>query len=270
MITGPLMPLMPTIFFGHGSPRDALKDTACARRWRQVAATFPKPRAVVSISAHWECKGVLITRGERPRTIHDFYRAPEELYAIDYPAPGDPALAWQIEELLAPFNARADLDSWGLDHGTWTVLRNLYPDADVPALQVSIDVRRTPAQHHGIGRALGTLRDEGVLVMGTGNIVHNLKVPRPRGETFPWAERFDTAVVARLESGQHDALIAYDALPDAEMAVPESEHYLPLVYVLGASRPGETATIFNQEIEGTVSMTCVGFGLDQPALAATA
>jgi len=250
------------MFVGHGSPRDSLTETNYSRAWRAIADRMPRPRAILVISAHWECKGVLITRADRPRTIHDFYRFPQAFYDIQYPAPGDPDLAFAIERRLAAFRARADLDSWGLDHGSWTVLRWMYPDADIPVLQLSLDVRRTTEEHHAIGKALAGLRDEGVMVLGSGNIVHNLRIDRPRGdEIFPWAQRFDDLVVDRVLSADDHGLIRYKALPDAAMAVPESEHYLPLLDVLGARDPAERALVFNRRVQSSVSMTCYAFGL---------
>lgn len=252
----------PAIFVGHGSPRDALKDTETTRAWAALAAAVPKPRAILCISAHWECKGVLVTRAERPRTIHDFYRFPPEFYEIAYPAPGDPELAFAIEAQLEAFRARADLDCWGLDHGSWTILRWMYPAADVPVLQLSMDVRRTPAEHYAIGQALAGLRDEGVMILGSGNVVHNLKVDRPRGnDPFDWAQRFDDAVLERVENADDAALIAYETLADAEMAVPENEHYLPLLYVLGARDPRERPRVLNRQVLASVSMTCYAFGV---------
>jgi 4,5-DOPA dioxygenase extradiol len=250
------------LFIGHGSPRDAMKRTVWSESWEALGEAMPRPRAILCVSAHWESKGVLITRAERPRIIHDFYRFPQEFYELDYPARGDPALAYRIEALLENYRARADLDSWGLDHGAWTVLRWMYPDADIPVVQISLDVRRTPTEHCAIGRCLASLREEGVMLLGTGNIVHNLRVPRPRGdEVFPWAKQFDDAVAERIEAGDHHALIDYAALPGAADAVPEPEHYLPLLYVIGAADPLETPRIFNRDVASSVSMTSVGFGL---------
>lgn len=250
------------LFAGHGSPRDSLTETDYSRGWRAIADRTPRPRAILAISAHWECKGVLITRAERPRTIHDFYRFPPEFYAIEYPAPGDPELAFAIEARLDAFRARADLDSWGLDHGSWTVLRWMYPDADVPVLQMSLDVRRSPAEHYAIGQALAGLRDEGVMILGSGNVVHNLKVDRPRGlEPFAWAQTFDDHVADCIAHSDDAAVIDYPAHPDGMMAVPESEHYLPLLYVLGARDRGERPFVFNREVLASVSMTSYAFGL---------
>jgi 4,5-DOPA dioxygenase extradiol len=250
------------LFAGHGSPRDSLTETDYSRAWRVIADAAPRPRSILAISAHWECKGTLITRAARPRTIHDFYRFPQEFYDIQYPAPGDPDLAFAIEARLDAFRARADLDSWGLDHGTWTVLRWMYPDADIPVVQLSLDVRRTPAEHYAMGQALAALRDEGVMILGSGNVVHNLRVERPRGDAiYPWAQRFDNLVAGKVEAGDDAALIDLSALPDADMAVPETEHYLPLLYVLGARDRGEQPMVFNRQMLASVSMTCFAFGL---------
>lgn len=249
----------PALFLGHGSPRLALTDTAASAGWAEAAARYPVPSAIVCISAHWECKGVLVTRNPVQRAIHDFYRMPPELYEIEYAPLGDPDLALEIEAMLARYKARADLDSWGLDHGAWMVLRFMYPGADVPTLQLSMDVRRTPEEHFAIGRALRTLRDRGVMILGSGNIVHNLRVDDPRNGNYPWARQFDDAVVAALAQGSRAGLANWAALPGAAEAVPESEHFLPLLYVLGASHDGEIPRIFNRAIEGAVSMTCVAF-----------
>ncbi len=257
---------MPTLFFGHGSPWDALHETPFSQAWIDLAARFPRPRAIVSISAHWESKGVLITRAPRQRTIHDFYRFPQAFYDVDYPAPGDPELAFELEARLEAYGARADLDSWGLDHGTWLVLRRMYPEADVPVIQLSLDIRRTPGTHYEIAGRLGYLRDQGVLVMGTGNIVHNLKIPGAfSGGSFPWADRFDREVVARVEARDHEALVDFPGLgEDAALAVPESEHYLPLLYVLANRRADDALEVFNQAMVGTISMTGFAFGLPDP------
>lgn len=258
----------PALFLGHGSPRDALKESEITRAWTDLAAAIPRPRAILCISAHWECKGVLVTRAERPRTIHDFYRLPPEFYEIDYPAPGDPALAYAIEDRLEAFRARADLDSWGLDHGSWTILRWMYPQADVPVLQLSLDVRRSLAEHYAIGQALAGLRDEGVMILGSGNLVHNLRVDRPRdGAPFPWAQRFDDLVADRMAHADDAALIALDTLPDADMAVPETEHYLPLLYVLGARDPSERPMVLNRQVLGSISMTSYIFGASEAPVA---
>lgn len=251
---------MPALFVGHGSPTNALADNGLTRAWTALGRRLPRPKAVLAISAHWETKGTLITAAERPRTIHDFYNFPPALHAMQYPAPGDPALARRIERLLAP-HARADVDGWGLDHGTWSVLKFLYPEADVPVLQLSMDLRRSPAEHFALGRDLSALRDEGVLLFGTGNIVHNLRLYDPRRtEGEPWAVQFNEAVKDRVLAGDDEALIDWRDLPGSALAVPEAEHYLPLLYVLGARRPGDGIEILTDEVSASLSMTSVLLG----------
>jgi len=255
---------MPVLFVGHGSPMNALQDNSLTRAWTVLGRRLPRPRAVLAVSAHWETKGTLITAAERPRTIHDFYNFPPELYAIDYPAPGDPALARRIETLLAP-HARADLDGWGLDHGVWSVLKFLYPAADIPVVALSMDLRLDTAGHYAVGRALRVLRDEGVLIVGSGNIVHNLRLfDRQATQGLDWAVRFNHAVKAAVTRGDHDAVARYAALPDAPLAVPEPEHYHPLLYVLGAQHPGEAIEVVTDEVLGSLSMT--GFLIGEPAV----
>lgn len=252
---------MPVLFIGHGSPMNALEDNAYTRAWRALGERLPRPKAIVSVSAHWETKGVLITAAERPRTIHDFYGFPQALYAVDYPAPGDPGLARTIAGMLAP-HARADLDSWGLDHGTWSVLGSMYPKADIPVLQLSMDIRRGPQDHYGIGQALKPLRGQGVLILGSGNIVHNLRLhdPRPGAAPSQWAADFNEGVKARILAGEDEALIDYPSLPDARKAFPEPEHFHPLLYVLGARDAGEPVEFLTEDVVGAVSMTSVLIG----------
>lgn len=261
-----MAPRMPAIFVGHGSPMNALEDNEITRAWATLAGRFERPRAILSISAHWETKGVLITAAERQRTIHDFYNFPSAMYAIRYEPPGDPALAQALEAGLAPVGARADLDGWGLDHGTWTVLRHMYPAADVPVAQMSLDVRRTPAQHYEIGRAIAGLRDQGVLILGSGNIVHNLRLfDRNATAPAPWAEAFDEAVVERVRANDHGALIDYRDLPAADLAAPENEHYLPMLYVLATKAEDEPVGLFNRKVASAMSMTSFAVGLAEAA-----
>ena len=256
------MSRLPALFLGHGSPLTAFEDNPLTRSWAALGRQLGKPRAVLCISAHWETKGVLITAAERPRTIHDFYGFPKALYDFEYPAPGDPALAFALQERLAPFGARADLDGWGLDHGCWSVMKFLFPNADVPVLQLSLDLRRTPAEHYAIGQALAPLRDEGVLIVGTGNIVHNLRLYNPRATgPEPWAKAFDDTVADRLARGDDAALVNYlDLGPEAALSAPEPDHFLPLLYVMGARAPDERPTLFNRDVRGSLSMTSVAYG----------
>ncbi len=261
---------MPALFVGHGSPMAAIEDNDTTRQWRALGERLPRPRAIVAISAHWETKGVLITAHPRPRTIHDFYGFPQALYDQQYPAPGDPALAQQIQGLLAP-HARADLDSWGYDHGTWSVLKHMYPDADVPTIQLSMDVRLAPRGHYRIGQALAPLRDEGVLIMGTGNIVHNLRMFDRRAgvAAYPWAQRFNDVVKARIEARDHDALIDYASLdPEVSLAFPEPEHFHPLLYVLGTQGPDEETQFATDAVFSSIAMTSVLVGAEPLRMAA--
>ncbi|QUD89144.1 4,5-DOPA-extradiol-dioxygenase [Phenylobacterium montanum] len=248
---------MPALFIGHGSPMNALQDNPLTRSWVELGRRLPRPKAILCVSAHWETKGVLITAAEKPRTIHDFYGFPQALYEMAYPAPGDPALAKDLEARLAPFRARADLDGWGLDHGAWSVLKFLYPEANVPVLQLSLDLRRSPDEHYEIGRALAPLRDEGILVLGSGNIVHNLRLFDPRNlQPLPWAVKFDAEVARRITARDHAALTDYLALgPEAALAAPEPDHFLPLLYVIATQHEDEPATVFNEMVVGSLSMT---------------
>jgi 4,5-DOPA dioxygenase extradiol len=253
---------MPALFVGHGSPMTAMEDNAITRAWRALGERLPRPKAILAISAHWETKGTLITAAERPRTIHDFYGFPPALYQQQYPAPGDPALARHIQNDLLP-HARADLDGWGLDHGTWSVLTHMYPDADVPVAQLSMNTRLTPRGHYEIGQALAPLRDEGVLILGSGNIVHNLRLYdwRPGAAAYPWARRFTDVVTDRVRAGDHDALIDYAHLdPEVTLAFPEPEHYQPLLYVLGAQGAEDGVEVLTDEVVSSLSMTSVLVG----------
>jgi 4,5-DOPA dioxygenase extradiol len=255
---------MPVLFLGHGSPMVALEDNATTRQWRALGQRLPRPKAILAVSAHWETKGVLITAAQTPRTIHDFYGFPQALYDLQYPAPGDQALAHQLQTMLAP-HARADLDSWGLDHGTWSVLSHMYPEANIPVVQLSMDVRLAPRGHYQIGQALAPLRDEGVLILGSGNIVHNLRLfdRRPGAAPYPWAQRFNDVVKAKIAAGDHDALIDYAGLdPETHLAFPEPEHFQPLLYVLGAKAPGERVEFLLDEVFSSLSMTSVLIGAE--------
>ena len=252
---------MPALFIGHGSPMNALDDNEFTRAWTALAKRFERPEAILCISAHWETKGVLITSAPRQRTIHDFYNFPPALYQMTYPSPGSPALAKRIEQMLAPY-ARADLDSWGLDHGCWTVLRFMYPEADIPVIQLSLDIRNGAADHFKLGQALKVLRDEGVLIMGSGNLVHNLRYFRSATEPFDWAIAFDAAVEEAIERRDFQALIDYRNLtPESRMAVPEPEHYHPLLYTLGASDDDETPEFLTPRVITSISMRGVAYGL---------
>jgi 4,5-DOPA dioxygenase extradiol len=253
---------MPAIFFGHGNPLNALEDNAYTRAWSDIGKSIPTPRAIVTISAHWYMPGTYVTAMGTPRTIHDFGGFPRALYQVQYPAPGDPLLAQQLRKLLQPM-AAVGLDmEWGLDHGTWSVLCHVFPEADVPVLQLSIDRTQPPAFHYELGRRLAPLRHDGVLVTGSGNLVHNLHAyawGRHPVEPFDWALRFEQRVRALLLANEHGPLINYESLgPDALLSIPTPEHYLPLLYVLGLQAENESVTFPVEGIEGgSVSMLSV-------------
>ena len=255
---------LPTIFFGHGNPMNALHDNEWSRGWAAIGQRFSKPRAVLSVSAHWYLPATAVTAMAMPRTIHDFGGFPRELFEVQYPAPGDLGLVRRVRELLNPLEVRADL-SWGLDHGTWSVLRHVFPGADVPVVQLSIDESKPPAFHYGLGRLLRPLRDEGILVIGSGDIVHNLHTyawGRRPAEPFDWALRFEGRARELVLRGDHQPLVKYESLgPDAELSVPTPEHYLPLLYVLGASDEGDAVTFPVEGMDGgSISMLSVQFG----------
>ena len=264
----PINAVMPTLFVGHGSPMNAIQDTTYSRGWRALAARMPRPRAIVAVSAHWYTRGTAVTAEQSPRTIHDFGGFPPALYAVTYPASGDPALASEVASCLAPTAVELST-AWGLDHGTWSVLVHMYPDADVPVVQLSIDATQPGATHYGLGRSLGALRDDGVLIVASGNLVHNLQQAdwRPDAPAKPWATKFDGIVADALARGDHASLLDPALHGEAgRLSVPTAEHYLPLLYTLGSARPGERAELSLRDIAlGSISMTCVAFGLTPAA-----
>ena len=239
---------------------NALEDNPHTRAWRQLGETMPRPRAILAVSAHWYTRGTGVTAMAQPRTIHDFYGFPPALFAQRYPAPGDPALAQQIQELLHPVAVSADQE-WGLDHGTWSVLAHVYPQADIPVVQLSIDATQPPEHHYQLGRRLAPLRDAGVLIFGSGNVVHNLRRLNwePAASAYPWAAAFDSRLRGALAEGDHRAAIHYERFGEAAaLSVPTPEHYLPLLYVLGAGCTGDAVSFPTDGIEmGSISMLTV-------------
>ena len=235
----------PALFVGHGSPINAIEDNVWSRAFRALGAALPRPRAVLCVSAHWCARGSFLTSNERPRTIHDFAGFPAPLYAVEYPAPGDPALARRAAALLG--GGARTTDEWGLDHGAWSVLLHLFPRADVPVVQLSVDLSLRPAEIVAAGRALAPLRDEGVMVLGSGNVTHNLRHAFDslrRGETAPpeWASSFDAAAARAVEARDLDFLEGALAGEAGRTAHPTPDHYLPLLYVVGAAADGERPT----------------------------
>jgi 4,5-DOPA dioxygenase extradiol len=258
------MKKMPALFVGHGSPMNAVEDNAYSRGWAQLGRELPKPRAILAVSAHWYQPGVAVTTAARPRTIHDFGGFPDELYRIAYPAPGDPALAERVIKLLSPLPVAADPDM-GLDHGTWTVLRRAYPEADMPVIQLRIDESRPPEFHYELGRRLAPLRQEGVLIMGSGDVVHNLYAyqwDRRGAKPYEQGVRFEKRVRELLLENDGAGLTGYESLgQDAAFSVPTPDHYLPLLYVAGArSRNDEVTFPVTGFDGGAVSMLSVMVG----------
>ncbi|WP_298135603.1 4,5-DOPA dioxygenase extradiol [Acidiferrobacter sp.] len=254
----------PAVFFGHGSPMRALAHDDTTEAWHRLALGMPRPRGILAISAHWYGPGTAVTAQAAPPTIHDFGGFPRELYEIQYPAPGDPVLAARVQRLLAPIAVEPD-DSWGLDHGTWSVLRHAYPNADIPVVQLSIDATKPAEFHFEAGRALAPLRDEGVLIAGSGNVIHNLRAyawGRPSQGPYDWAVRFENRLQGLIGAREYARLIHYEALgPDAVLSIPTPDHYLPLLYVLGASQSDEAIRFPVSGIEGgSLSMLAVQVG----------
>ncbi|QHE83510.1 4,5-DOPA dioxygenase extradiol [Hydrogenophaga sp. BPS33] len=254
-------PRMPCLFLGHGSPLNVLDDNPFTRTWQRLGRELPRPRAILAVSAHWCTHGVGVTAMVQPPTLHDFGGFSREMFEIQYPAPGSPALAARVAQLLAPKDVVQD-HAWGLDHGTWSVLCKAYPAADIPVVQLSLDMRRTPGQHLQTGRQLAPLRDESVLILGSGNVVHNLMTHR-RGEAFAydWAERFNDQVRERLLAGDHEALADDAWLGDAgRLSVPTPEHYLPLLVVAGAAGADAPTVEIDGVLGGSIGMLSVSFG----------
>ncbi|CAN7520626.1 4,5-DOPA dioxygenase extradiol [Variovorax sp. LjRoot130] len=257
---------MPVIFIGHGSPMNAIRENAFTRRLIDWGRALPRPTAILSISAHWLSSGATgVGIQEKPKTIHDFGGFPQALFDIEYPAPGHPAIAQEAASLVKQAKV-IPTQEWGLDHGSWTVLKYLYPKADVPVFQMSIDYDKPAAFHYAVGRDLAALRDKGVLVLGSGNVVHNLRAtdrgtPDGLRASRPWAQSFDDAVKAALLGRDDQALLNYGKLEGASIAVATPDHYYPFLYALGAASANERAqTIYEGFQSGTLSMRCLQFG----------
>jgi 4,5-DOPA dioxygenase extradiol len=260
----PVNSRQPAIFFGHGNPMNALGNTEYSSAWAAIGARLPRPRAVLCISAHWYVPLLAVTAMPVPRTIHDFGGFPRELFAVQYPARGDPALAREVQQLLAPLDVALD-EHWGLDHGTWSVLCHVFPNADVPVVQLSVDETRAPHFHYEIGQQLQSLRDAGVLIMGSGDVVHNLHAYAWGGhpvEPYDWATRFESRVRELIAAREYPPLVDYSSLgKDALLSVPTPEHYLPLLYVLGAAAADDAISFPVEGMDGgSVSMLAVQFG----------
>lgn len=260
----PMTTRMPAIFIGHGNPMNALSKNAYTDCWASIGRSIPFPRAVLAVSAHWYIPFCAVTADADPRTIHDFGGFPKDLYAVSYPAPGSPDLARRVKDLLSPVTVILD-ESWGLDHGTWSVLTHVFPNADVPVVQLSIDESQLPGFHYEMGKRLAALRDEGVLVIGSGNLVHNLHAYAwgDHGvQAFDWAVRFEQQVRELILNGDDGRIVAYEGLGhDAMLSVPTPDHYLPLLYVLGLRKQNERISFPVEGVDGgSVSMLVVRIG----------
>ena len=262
----PASDLMPVLFLGHGSPMNGIENNTFTDEWKKLGETIPTPKAVLVVSAHWLTKGTKITAMPSPPTIHDFGGFPKELFAVRYPAPGDPALALETSKLVTNTNVGLDHD-WGLDHGTWTVVKHMYPNANIPVLQLSIDYDKPAGYHYEFVRQISSLRRKGVLIIGSGNIVHNLrmvawdKIHEPEF-AFDWAMEMKVRVKDLIESGDHNLLINYEKLGrSASYAIPTPDHYYPLLYALGLQNKNEQAIVFNDvAVMGSLTMTSVKIG----------
>lgn len=256
--------ILPAIFFGHGSPMNAVLNNSYTEGWRRIGQETSKPKAILSISAHWFVPGTGATVSTAPRTIHDFGGFPQELYRVQYPAPGDPVLARRVQGLLAPLPVVLD-NVWGLDHGTWSVLRHVYPDADVPIVQLSIDEAKPPSFHFDIGKKLAPLREEGVLIVGSGNLVHNLHTyawGRHMPDPYDWAAHFEAEAKQMMLAREYKPLIDYEKLgAEAMLSIPTPDHYLPLLYVIATQQQGDAITFPIEGVDGgSISMLSVQVG----------
>jgi 4,5-DOPA dioxygenase extradiol len=255
---------MPAVFVGHGSPMNIVGHNRWTQAWAALGAGLPRPRAILAVSAHWYVPATMVTAMAYPRTIHDFGGFPQELFEITYPAPGDPGLAGRVRALLAPVPVELD-QKWGLDHGTWSVLSRIFPDADIPVVQLSIDRRQPPSFHYEVGRLLAPLRDEGVLLLGSGNLVHNIGAydwDRPDAQVPDWASGFEEKVRDSLRSGKDAQIIDYPTMgPEAKLSVPTPDHYLPLLYILGSRKTEEDRNVPIEGFDGgSMSMLALRIG----------
>ena len=256
----------PVLFIGHGSPMNGIEDNEFSSTWAKMGREIVKPKAVLVISAHWLTRGTYVTAMEHPKTIHDFGGFPQELFDVQYPAKGNPALAEETKKIVTTTNVILDHD-WGLDHGTWTVVRHMYPDADIPVLQLSIDYNRPPNYHYELAKEIASLRKKGVLIIGSGNMVHNLRMLdwRKLNEPdygFDWAIEINEIFKQKISDGDHKALIEYENLSKAaKLAIPTPDHYYPLLYILGLQEKQDNINFFNDRlVGGSLNMTSVKIG----------
>ena len=257
---------MPVLFLGHGSPMNAIEENEFVTGFRNIGRQIQKPKAIVCVSAHWETKGTYVTAMEKPKTIHDFGGFPQALFDVQYPAPGSPALAGEVKDMVHKTPVGLDM-KWGLDHGAWTVIKHLYPNADVPVIQMSLDYSQGPQYHYDLARELAALRQKGILIIGSGNMVHNLGMvawDRLNDDTYgyDWALEAREKMNTYILTGDHASLIQYPSQGKAfQLSIPTPEHYLPLMYVLGLAGKEEEISLFNDKaIAGSLTMTSVMIG----------
>lgn len=252
--------IMPTLFIGHGSPMNAISDTVFSQNWHQLGQSLPRPKAILVISAHWLTKGSAITAMDFPETIHDFRGFPQPLFEVEYPAPGDPALAMATQQLVQPFDLHLDHD-WGLDHGTWSITRHMFPKADIPVLQLSIDYYKPLEYHYQLATQLRELRKKGILIIGSGNMIHNLRMlswdQMENNYGFDWAHEINAVLQQHIAENKVQYLIDYEKLhPQISLAVPTLEHYIPMLYNLGLKEAKDELLFFNDAyVGGSLSMT---------------
>ena len=250
----------PLLFVGHGNPMNAIEDNEYSNKWKTLGSELPKPQAILCVSAHWETRGTFVTAMQKPKTIHDFGGFPQELFDVQYPANGNPTLASQIKNEVKTTAVGLD-ETWGLDHGCWSVIKRMYPNADVPVLQLSIDYTKPAQYHYDLAKELAALRNKGVLIVGSGNMVHNLGMvnwQNPNGG-YDWADEMNLTFKRLIETNHHKELINYNSLGKAAaLAIPTPEHYIPLLYVMGLKEEKETVSFFNDKtMMGSLSMTSV-------------
>lgn len=254
---------MPVLFIGHGSPMNAIEENEFTRGWQQVAKQIAKPKAILFVSAHWLTKGTFVTGMQHPETIHDFGGFPAELFAVQYNAPGDPALAKEISELFTETKVEVD-EKWGLDHGAWSVAKPMYPEANIPTLQLSIDYYKPAEYHYQLAKSLSALRKKGVLIIGSGNMVHNLRLPdfTMGHKGFDWAVEMNEIFKRHILDGNHHPLLDWEKLGSAaKLAIPTPDHYYPMIYSLGLQQPNDKVTIFNDKaVFGSLTMTSLRIG----------
>ena len=266
LTSGENTPKMPVLFVGHGSPMNAIEENEFVEGWRNLGKTIPRPKAILVVSAHWETKGTYVTAVQKPQTIHDFGGFPKALFDVQYPAPGSPELANETKRIITKTTVGLD-EKWGLDHGAWSVIRRIYPEADVPVIELSLDYSQGPQYHYDLAKQLAALRNKGVLIIGSGNLVHNLrmvawdKMNEPE-YGFDWAIQANNKFKQLIQSGNHKELINYTSLGrEVQLAVPTPDHYLPLLYTLALKDKNEPVSFFNDKpVMGSLTMTSVRIG----------